>query len=342
MGDRPTLADVARLAGVSVPTVSKVLRGGTDVSATTRDRVQEAMRTAGYTFRDRYERRSGGTLDLVIDGLDSLWALEVIRGTEEAASTYGLSVAVTSTRHGTVDPNDWLRQIAARSTDGIVAALTRTAPRTTQMLRTLKAPLVLLDPIGELDHVIPTVGASNWLGGLTAVEHFLAMGHTRIGIVTGPMDVACSQERLDGYTAAIGRAGLEVDRELIVHGDFLIEGGRRGAAALLDLKDPPTAIFACGDLAAAGVYQVASERHLRIPRDLSVMGFDDIPICELLSPPLTTIRQPIVEMAAEAVRLVMEMHDRPRRQPGAHIQLTTSLIERASVARVERLVAGRA
>ena len=100
MGDRPTLADVARLAGVSVPTVSKVVRGGTDVSATTRNRVQEAMRTAGYTFRDRYERRSGGTIDLVIDGLDSLWALEVIRGTEEAAAQYGLSVAVIRNAEG--------------------------------------------------------------------------------------------------------------------------------------------------------------------------------------------------------------------------------------------------
>jgi LacI family transcriptional regulator len=333
MSDRPTLADVARLAGVSVPTVSKVIRGGTDVSATTRSRVQEAMRAAGYEFRDGFDRRTRGILDLVIDGLDSLWALQVIRGTEDAAAKFGLSVAVTSTGHGALGPTDWLRRIAARSTDGVVAALTHTGQRTTQQLRSLNAPLVLLDPIGEVDPEIPTVGASNWLGGLTAVEHFLAMGHTRIGIVTGPMDVACSQERLDGYLAAVGRAGLAVDRELIVHGDFLVEGGRRGAETLLDLPEPPTAIFACGDLAAAGVYQIASERQLRIPRDLSVIGFDDIPMCELLSPPLTTIRQPIVQMAAEAVRLVVEAQDRQRGQSAAHLQLRTSLIERASVGR---------
>ena len=331
MGDRTTLADVARLAGVSIPTVSKVIRGRTDVSSATRSRVQKAMRDAGYEFRETFGRSSTGTLDLVIDGLDSFWALEVVRGTEQAAARYGMSIVVTSTQHGSVDPEDWLRRIAARSTDGVVAALTQTSSKLALKLRSLHAPLVLLDPIGSPDPVVPTVGASNWLGGLTAVEHFLSMGHTRIGIITGPMAVACSHERLDGYNAALRRAGIEVDPRLIVTGDFLVEGGRLGAEALLQLEDPPTAVFACGDLAAAGVYQVASERGLSIPDDLSVIGFDDIAICQMMSPPLTTIRQPIAQMAAEAVRLLTSLRDNPRQQSGVQIQLTTSLVERSSV-----------
>ncbi len=336
MADRTTLADVARLAGVSIPTVSKVLRGKNDVSSSTRSRVRKAMQDAGYEFRETFGRSSTGTLDLVIDGLDSLWALEVVRGTEQAAAQYGMSVVVTSTRHGSVDPKDWLQRIAARSTDGVVAALIRTSLDTTLKLKSLNAPLVLLDPIGEPDPVNSTVGASNWLGALTAIEHFLSMGHRRIGIITGPMAVACSQERLDGYNAALRRANIEIDPRLIVIGDFLVEGGRRGAEALLDLDDPPTGIFASGDLAAAGVYQVASERGLSIPDDLSVVGFDDVPICPMLSPPLTTIRQPIAQMAAEAVRLVTTLRDNPRLESVNHIQLATSLVERSSVAALSK------
>lgn len=329
MGSRATMADIAKLAGVSVPTVSKVVNGHSDISSKTRAKVQEAVRTAGYVGRSSRRSRTG-VIDLVIDGIDSLWALEVIRGTEEAASQLGSSVVVTSTRHGSLAPRDWLARISARATDGVVVALTKTSADTVQRLTSLGVPLVLLDPLGGADPGIPTVGASNWLGGLTATEHFIELGHRRIAIIAGPEAVVCSQERLDGYLAALGRAGIPVSPELIVRGDFEVHGGRRAAAQLFELDERPTAIFASSDLQAAGLYQEAALRSVRIPEDLSVIGFDDIPLCDFLSPPLSTIRQPIVEMAREAVRLVNDRGENPSRNAGPSIQLSTSLVLRSS------------
>lgn len=325
----PTMAEVAQLAGVSVPTVSKVLNGREDVATATRARVRQAMRNAGYVHRPLTRRKRAGSIDLVIDGLDSYWAIAIVSGAEEAASHLGCSLTVLSTRHGSIVPSDWMSRISSRATDGVIVALTRTDDSVTDFLKTLDAPVVLLDPIGSIGSELPTVGASNWQGGFTATNHFIALGHRRIGLITGPLDLNCSHDRRDGYLAALSRSGIEVDHDLIVEGDFLIDGGYVAANRLFDLDKPVTAIFTSGDLTAAGLYRAAADRGIRIPFDVSVIGFDDIPICEIMSPPLTTIRQPLEEMARAAVRLIEDI------ATGAasvqNLQLTTPLVERSSV-----------
>jgi DNA-binding LacI/PurR family transcriptional regulator len=329
------MAEVARSAGVSVPTVSKVLNGRADVAAATRARVEEALAASGYRRRAVAAPQPVGLVDLVIDSIDTPWALEVVRGGEQAAARAGASLVVTTTHSGRVAGRRWLETLTSRRSDGYVLVISAPAPEALEQLAELHTPLVLLDPVGGSDPSLPTVGATNWAGGRAATEHLLALGHRRIGIVTGHEWLACSQERLDGYRAALRRAGVPVDEHLVRFGDFHPEGGRRGAAALLDLEDPPTAVFAGSDLQACGVYEEAHARGLRIPDDLSVVGFDDISLCRYLTPPLTTIRQPLADMAEEAVRLVLELGrldalgERPRR---TRVELATELVERASTA----------
>jgi LacI family transcriptional regulator len=189
---------------------------------------------------------------------------------------------------------------------------------------------VLLDPVGGSDPLFATVGATNWAGAVSAVEHLVALGHQRIGVISGHPRLVCSQERVEGYRAALARGGIAVDEDLVASGDFLPGGGLQRAAAMLALPDPPTAIFAGSDMQAVGVYQAAAERGLHVPRELSVVGFDDISLCEYLTPQLTTVRRPLARMAGEAVRPALAGGEREVDGRAPRIELATHLVERAS------------
>jgi DNA-binding LacI/PurR family transcriptional regulator len=176
---------------------------------------------------------------------------------------------------------------------------------------------------------VPSIGAANWAGGMAATEHLIGLGHRRIGTITGRPAVLCSQARLDGYRAALARAGIAADPALVAVGDFHYESALTAALAMLDLPDPPTAIFAASDLQAMGVYEAARQRELRVPADLSVVGFDDVPMARWLPPPLTTMRQPLAEMAALAVRTVREGDSADFNH---RVELSTNLVVRSSTA----------
>ncbi|MEV0389060.1 substrate-binding domain-containing protein [Nonomuraea sp. NPDC050643] len=330
---RATLADVAAAAGVSVPTVSKVLSGKKHVSAATRDKVLQAVRTSGYEAPRPPSTPRVGLVDLLIDGLGSPWAQVLVSGAEKAAARWGFSLVVTSSARPDFDLRRWIGMIRKRNTDGIVLVLSRADQREiTAIEELLHVPLVLLDPVGQRDPRLSTVGATNWLGGVMATTHLLELGHTRIGFIGGPLDTQCTLDRYEGYLAAHRTFGIDSDPSLTRYGDFLVRGGKKLALELLDRDDPPTAIFAGNDLEAAGVYQAATEHGIRIPDDLSVVGFDDSPLCEMLSPPLTTVRQPLDDMANEAVRLVSEELTHPRGPAGTRIELATTLVVRGSTA----------
>lgn len=329
---RATLSDVALEAGVSIPTVSKVLNGRGDVSEKTRARVYEAMSSTGYLTRSSPSRERNRVIDLVIDGIGSPWALEVLRGAETAASRRGASVVITTTTNDSFTMKGWLSNIAARRSDGVVFVLSRADHEELEALARLRTPVVLLDPVGESDPGLATVGATNWAGGFSATEHLLGLGHRRIGFIGGPPDLECSHQRFEGYSAALRRAGIDTDVELITHGPFLTQGGHDGGARLLDLTHPPTAIFASSDLQAAGVYEAARERDIKIPSELSVVGFDDTALCNYLSPALTTVRQPLAEMASEAIRLVLQNGADGDATAGRRIEMATSLVVRRSTA----------
>jgi LacI family transcriptional regulator len=244
----------------------------------------------------------------------------------------GASLVLTPSHDRQARPRDWVKTISSRPTDGVVLVVTNPRQVAAERMRPVDIPFVVIDQLGGYDPGTPTITATNWAGAFAATEHLIALGHRRIGIITGPARGVYSQERLDGYRAALGRAGLTPEESLVCEGDFYVEGGRRAAAALLDLPEPPTAVFAGSDLQARGVYEEVQARGLRIPEDLSVVGFDDVDACEWMTPRLTTIRQPLAQMAALAIRTVLEPPPAGEEEQPLRVELATTLVVRESTA----------
>jgi DNA-binding LacI/PurR family transcriptional regulator len=322
---RSTLVDIAASAGVSVSTVSKVLNGGTDVAAGTRARIAGLLRQHGYQVASRL---GFGVVDLLIADLHSPWAEELLRGTLEAANEDGISV-IASTVHSPQEFGDWLDRATARGTDGALCVLRLPGSRELRRLAAARIPLVMIDPATEPGDAIRSVGTTNWLGGMTATRHLIELGHRRIAVIGGPSGLWSSQARLDGCRAALQAAGLSLDEALVCRDYFSVAGGRTQAAALLARPEPPTAIVAGNDSQAFGVLQALGERGLRAPGDLSVVGFDDVPVASWASPALTTVRQPLAAMAATAFRMLRTDPATAAGEP-RHIALATMLIVRES------------
>jgi len=329
-GSGTTIAFIAAQAGVSVPTVSKVINGRSDVAPETRKRVETAIREHGYRRASR-EQRVAPILELIFHELDSEWALEIVRGVEHVAGRHQLSVVLSELQGRRTPGRGWIENVLARRPTGVIAVFSDLSETMRSQLRTRDIPFVILDPTGEPHHDTPSVGATNWNGGLTATRHLLALGHTRIAVIGGPEDILCSRARLDGYRAAMDAAGVAIDPELVSHGRFQVEEGVDRTRILLRMPDPPTAIVTGNDLQALGVYQVARELRLHIPEDLSVVGFDDLPVARWVGPPLTTVRQPLVDMAETAAELVLALA-RGERPPQARVELSTELVVRESTA----------
>ena len=189
----------------------------------------------------------------------------------------------------------------------------------------------MLDPRVPLDPAIPSVSAANTTGAINAVEHLLQLGHRRIAVITGPAGWCATEERLLGYRGALARAGIPPDEALEVESNFEMDGGRAAAGRLLDSAKPPTAIFAFNDNLAIGALQVARERGLAVPDDLSVVGFDDSEQAPLVTPALTSVRQPLTEMGRMAVTLLVRLLKQPTDET-LKIELATTLVVRESSA----------
>jgi LacI family transcriptional regulator len=330
-GRRVTIAAIADAAGVSVPTVSRVLNGRADVAAGTRERVEQLLRERGYQRRNSRRPGRAQVLDVVFDSLDSSWAVELIRGVADVAHAAGAGTVVSAVHHDETATRQWLRNLGSRTCDGVVFVLSEAGTPIHTQLRRLHIPVVVIDPSGVAAEVA-TVGATNWAGGLSATEHLLSLGHRRIGLVAGPRALACSRARLDGYRAALAAAGVRPDPALVVQGDFSHESGYAAGRRLLDLPVPPTAVFATSDQMALGVYEAARHRGLRVPADLSVTGFDDLPEARWSSPPLTTVRQPLAEMGGLAAHTVLRLA-RGELLQAPRVELATELRIRESTAR---------
>ncbi|WP_066948839.1 LacI family DNA-binding transcriptional regulator [Microtetraspora fusca] len=328
---RVTIALIAKEAGVSVPTVSKVINGRPEVASETRQRVERLLHKHGYQRRTGHRDGPVGLIDLVIAEVESPWAMELIRGAETVARETEASVVVSVLHTKSGPGRDWIDRIAARRTDGAIIVGSHLSARQQAQLNARAIPFVVVDPDGEPAPGMTSVGATNWHGGLAATRHLLELGHTRIGMIGGPPDMLCSRARIDGYRAALETAGLDVDPELIRNGDFLVGSGRDQGHALLSLPAPPTAIFAGCDMQAFGVFEAARQRGLRVPEDLSVVGFDDLPLARSAWPPLTTVRQPLQEMAALAARMVLSIGRGEVPEP-RRMELATDLVVRESTA----------
>ncbi|GGR53366.1 LacI family DNA-binding transcriptional regulator [Streptomyces roseolus] len=329
---RPTLAVIAAEAGVSQATVSKVINGRSDVAPSTRERIEGLLQAHNYLPPGRQGRgRGSGLVDLIIGGLDSAWAVEILRGVEAECARRSVATVVSLVPPGEASPSGWTALPALHRSDGVILVTASVTPSQRAQVERTGAALVVIDPIDLPGNGVPSVGATNWAGGLAATEHLLELGHRRIAAIGGRKEMLCSQARIDGYRSALERAGVEVDRALIRFGDFQHEGGFRCAQELLALPEPPTAVFAGSDQQAMGVYEAARQGGLSIPRDLSVIGFDDLPMCDWLSPPLTTVRQPLEEMGRVAARTLFQLMDgQPLVSP--RMELSTELRVRLSTA----------
>jgi DNA-binding LacI/PurR family transcriptional regulator len=328
--DRPTIAEIARAAGVSVPTVSKVINGRPDVAPETRRRVEAIIAEKGYRRSERASRHTA-LLEVIFHELESEWALEIVHGVEAAARQHHLAVVITESQGRRIPGRGWIEGILARRPVGLVVVFSGLSEGMQAQLKARGIPFAVVDPTGEPVHEMASVGATNWNGGLAATRHLLSLGHRRIGMITGPSEILCSRARLDGYRSAMDAAGVPVDPYLIRFGDFHVASGLRYAREMLRNPDPPTAIFAANDLMALGVYQAAREARLHIPEDLSVVGFDDLPVAKWVGPNLTTVRQPLAEMARTATELVIRMAA-GEAPPQMRLELATELIVRESTA----------
>ncbi|PWV57421.1 LacI family DNA-binding transcriptional regulator [Nocardiopsis sp. L17-MgMaSL7] len=330
---RPTLAEIAGEAGVSVSTVSKVINGHLDVAAETRRQVERLLEHHRYQQRRHRKRRPVGLIDLVFLDLGSPWAMEILTGVEEVTHDAGFGVVVSAVhdRKRSRPGRKWLDNIQARRSDGVVLVLSELSSQQQEQLDALGVPVVLVDPVGDPAREIPAVGAANWDGGLTATEHLIGLGHRRVAMLAGPADVMCSRARVDGYRSAMRDAGLPVPDGYVSHGDFLAGTGKDLTEVLLDLPEPPTAIFAGSDQMARGAYEVLYKRGLRVPDDVSVVGFDDLPEARWATPPLTTVRQPLRDMAQMATRMLFDLVNGNEPET-TRVELATRLVRRDSTA----------
>ncbi|WP_110588558.1 LacI family DNA-binding transcriptional regulator [Microbacterium suaedae] len=326
---RTTITDVARAAGVSVATVSKVINGRDGVAASTSEHVLEIVNQLGYasSLVATSMRRSRTHVIGVLVAEFEPFALQLLHGVSEALTDTEYDVlayagAVSSGSHLGWESRS-LSRLGGTLIDGaVVVTPTVRLPETSM-------PIVAIDP-----HTGPaspaTVDTDNLRGAREATEHLISLGHRRIAHLRGRDDLESARLREQGYREALRAAGIEEDPSLVAEGGYRPAEAAAGAAALLNLETPPTAIFAANDLSAIGTMQVADERGIRVPEDLSLVGFDDVPEAAATTPPLTTVRQPLAAMGRSAVDLLVRMIE-GEAEP-THIRMSADLVVRGSTA----------
>lgn len=325
----PTLRAVAADAGVSLSTASKVLNGRPDVSRQTQERVLRSAATLGYSARRRARHRASSVL-ILFDDLISPYSLSILSGATQAAARLGQSLIVEQVLEDNRSEylsERWFDAVAARGIGALVTVTTPLTDRGLQWCSDAGIALVVVDPIGTTTKATVTVSATNWAGAREATEYLLGLGHRRIGFLNGPPASQPARDRLHGYTSALSDAGIMFDLDLVRGDAYAVEPSLVAARELLAQQDPPTAIFASSDASALGALRAAMERGMTVPRDLSVVGFDDTPMARWAPIPLTTVYQPLVEMGKVAVERVVTMADDPT--AFSHpFQLETHLIVR--------------
>jgi LacI family transcriptional regulator len=329
---RTTLAEVAQAAGVSVATVSKVLNDRTDVAQPTRARVRQMLEEAAYRPTGRGGRRADaykGLIEVVFHKWQNAYTTAVLEGLTAVAQAEGFGVVVGQPRNQSFSLN-----ANTMRNSGRVGAVFITFDPALEPIRSLVRdgfPVVTIDPLRVSNTECISIGATNFTGGVNATEHLLSLGHRCIAHAGGPGTVTCSQARLAGHLSALRHADIQTDESLVTHSDFSYDGGREVAVTLLDRAEPPTAIFAACDEIALGIMEEARRRSIRVPEDLSLIGFDDTFLAKQSTPPLTTMAQPLLEMGRMATRAMSQLIN-GEVQGARHIELATHLVVRDSTA----------
>lgn len=325
-----TIATIAREVGVSSATVSKVLNGRSDVAAGTRARVEASLER--HRYRRRARRAPGeGQIELVFHEFGSDWALEIIRGVEAVAAITEVNVVLSQLGGARRPPQSWVDSAVARRPLGVLLVMCNLTDQQRQQLQRQSVPVVVVDTDSASVASVPTIGSNNWNGGLLATRHLLELGHRRIAVISGPRDVLCARARTAGFRCAHEELGVPVDTTLIRHGNFHLDAGFAHGVELLSRSDRPTAIFAGSDLQALGVLRAARQLGLDVPGDLSVVGYDNLPFSAWIGPALTTVNQPLRDMAGTATQMLLDLA-RGNALPTSRIDLVAELVIRESTA----------
>jgi LacI family repressor for deo operon, udp, cdd, tsx, nupC, and nupG len=307
---RLKMEDIAALAGVSAATVSRALSGSAAVTDQTRRRVEDAAASAGYVVnrvaRGLRTQRSHQLLVILPTIANSFFA-DVVLGMEDAAQEAGYSLLVGSTEGSSAREEALARQLLTGTVDGLLVLTGRRAEAWSSLPEASQRVVAISEGIPRAG--IPLVTVNNRAAAQDAVQLLLSQGHKRIGFISGPADNILTAQRRRGYLAALAGARIPACPELMVAGPYSFAAGALGFQTLRALRLPPTAIFCCNDDLAIGVMRAARLDGLRVPEDISVIGFDDIAVAEVVDPPLTTIRQPRRDMGRHAVRVLLQALD---------------------------------
>lgn len=336
-----TLWDVARAAGVSAATVSRALEKPDSVAAETRRRVMEAVASCGYTpnIQARNLRKMETRLvTVLIADVTNPFFNEIVRGVEQVARAQGYSVLLADSENDPGQEAAYGNLLAARRTDGMILLNGRLPiglaadPPKSGAGRAAKPPPIVVACEYLTNRDLPTVQIDNVEAARKATDHLIEQGHRRIGFIAGPMLNVLSRDRLQGYRDALLDSGLPFDEALVAPGDFSILSGIAATRRLMQGAEAPSAIFASNDEMAFGAIRAARDAGLKVPQDLSVIGFDDIRFSAYVDPPLTTIRQPGLEIGRTAMTMLLAIL-RDAKLPQRRVVLPTELVARASVRR---------
>lgn len=329
---RVTIRDVAAHAGVSHQTVSRVINGHERVTAETRARVEEAIAALDYqpnAIARSMARGRTGMLACIAPNLTDYTFASIIDGAEQAARRHDYFLLAASAPDEAVFAALIDQLVTSRRVEGLIVINPYADGRHKHLPHNVP---VLFAGARPREDAITSVALDDVAAGETATTHLLQRGHRRVALITGPMAEDCSQDRQQGYEAALAAAGQPVEPALIVEGDWSAISGYEAFRALLQSGQRPTAVFAQNDQMAVGVMRAAIEHGITIPNQLSVIGVDDIPMASFYSPQLTTLRQDFAEIGRLAARLLRHALERPGKAP-QHLQLPARLIVRQSTTR---------
>lgn len=334
VGVKVTLREVAARAGVSEATASKAINGRGEIADRTRTAVLDAAAALGYVPGRRQEAGSARpTIVAITDAIDPYYGVEILRGLVEEGALRGVDIIphIESASRSPESPNEWEDLHLGSRPIGIVTIVYRGRGPVFQVARRRGIPVVAIDPYDISKGADITISSSNWEGGKTATEHLIGLGHRRIALINGLPDFAPGAERMHGYRAALEEAGIGVSSDLVFDGQYTFGSGFDAAERILQLSIPPTAVFALSDRMALGAIRAFETHGVRVPGDISVVGFDNSPGTELMTPALTTIGQPLTDMGRLAVRTIKDMSvGHP--PTSSRITLATGLVVRSSTA----------
>ncbi|MBI5957547.1 MAG: LacI family DNA-binding transcriptional regulator [Chloroflexi bacterium] len=329
-----TIADVAKRAGVSKMTVSRVINGSGYISQETRERVEKAIQELDYVPNSlarslRFKRTR--TIGLILTDITNPFFTTLARGVEDAASEHGFSVIFCNTDESAEEESRYVNVLTQKQVDGLLLVPTARTPESITFLENRNLPFVLLDRRVP-DFRVDVVRCDSEQGAHDLVYHLLSLGHQRIAALGGSMHITSSTDRIAGYRRALREAGLEHEAHRAVFSSFTIEGGFSAANKALTMQPPPTALFAANNFIAIGAFRALREAGLRVPQDISLVSFDDLPMSVGFDPFLTIIEQPAYEMGHRATQLLLERLSQDGPGEPQDIILPVNLIVRVSSA----------